>query len=148
MAKEEDNLTHNYISFIDQSILKTYSQQTRLIEPRGYAIRDQFLPENAKRSPTVDDVAMPKTKYGPIAVLLAWSGLPARLVVGSASYLSFPYIIEFLQRAIITGVDLVELSKLVDSFLPGVAIVLGTYFSLTISILYDRQTRLTETVNT
>jgi len=43
--------------------------------------------------------------------------------------------------------DTIELTKLVDSFLPGVAIVLGTYFSLTISILYDRLTKLTEVVN-
>lgn len=146
LAEEEKKLGYNYISFIDQSILQQYSQQTRLIEPRRYAIPDQFRKDNANIPPTVDDVAMPATKYGPIAVAFAWNGLPARAVVGSASYLAFPLIIDFLDSAV-SDVDANELSKLVDSFLPGVAIVLGTYFSLTISILYDRLAKLTEAVN-
>lgn len=146
LAEEETKLSYNYISFIDQSILKQYSQQTRLIEPRQYAIPDQFRKENANVPPTVDDVAMPATKYGPIAVAFAWSGLPARAVVGSASYFAFPFLIDFLDSTV-AFVDATELSNLVDSFLPGVAIVLGTYFSLTISILYDRLAKLTEAVN-
>ena len=146
--REEDGLAYNYISFIDQSILKAYSQQTRLIEPRRYALSDQFnLTESANVEPTIDDVAMPRSNYGPMARLFAWNGLPARTVVGSASYLAFPYIIHLLYMSIDGEVDMTELSKLVDSFLPGVAIVLGTYFSLTISILYDRLTKLTEAVN-
>lgn len=147
LAAKEEGFSHSYISFIDKTLLQIYSQQTRLIEPRRYALKDQFLKKNAGKPPTIDDVAMPKTNYGPIASFFAWSGLPARLVVGSASYLAFPYVISFLQEAI-TGVDHTELSKLIDSFLPGVAIVLGTYFSLTISILYDRFARLQEAVNT
>ena len=147
LGVDEENLSFNYISFVDQTLLKTYSQQTRLIEPRRYALKDQFLKENANRPPTIDDVAMPKSNYGPVATFFAWSGLPARAVVGSASYLIFPYVISFLQESII-GVDSTELSKLIDSFLPGVAIVLGTYYSLTISILYDRFARLQEAVNT
>lgn len=146
LAAKEEGLSLNYISFIDQTGLQSYSQQTRLIEPRRYALEDQFLKENADRPPTIDDVAMPKTSYGPIATFFAWNGLPARAVVGSASYLAFPFLISFLQQAM-TGTDHLELSKLIDSFLPGVAIVLGTYFSLTISILYDRFARLQEAVN-
>jgi hypothetical protein len=147
LAEEEKKLGHNYISFIDQSVLQQYSQQTRLIEPRRYAIPDQFLKDNANKPPTVDDVAMPATQYGPIAVAFAWNGLLARAVVGSASYLAFPLIIDFLDSTVTYVVDANELSKLVDSFVPGVAIVLGTYFSLTISILYDRLAKLTEAVD-
>ena len=152
LADEEDQLSFNYVSFIDQSILKTYSQQTRLIEPRRYVLPDQFQTKNLNVPPTVDDVAMPRTNYGPIARAFAWSGLPARAVVGSASYLAFPWLIAALNTAIgssddVVSVDMLELSKLVDSFLPGVAIVLGTYFSLTISILYDRLTQLTGAIN-
>lgn len=147
LADKEENLDFNYVSFIDQSILRTYSQQTRLIEPRRYAIPDQFLSDNANKPPTIDDIAMPATNYGPIATFFAWNRLPARTVVGSASYLAFPYLIAFLDTTI-TGVDYTELSKLVDSFLPGVAIVLGTYFSLTLSILYDRLAKLQEAVDT
>jgi hypothetical protein len=146
LAEEEKKLGHHYISFIDQSILQQYSQQTRLIEPRQYAIPDQFRKDKATTPPTVDDLAMPATKYGPMAVAFAWNGLPARAVVGIASYLAFPLIIDFLDSTV-TFVDATELSELVHNFLPGVAIVLGTYFSLTISILYDRLAKLTEAVN-
>jgi hypothetical protein len=146
LATEEKSLSYNYVSFIDQTGFRKYSQQTRLVEPRRYALKDQFLTVNAEKAPTIDDVAMPESNYGPIATFFAWSGLPARAVVGSASYLAFPFIVDFLQGEI-SGVDRVELSKLVDNFLPGVAIVLGTYFSLTISILYDRFAKLQETVN-
>lgn len=147
----EEGLSFNYISFIDQSILKQYSQQTRLVEPRRYAIPDQFEKQNANVEPTIDDIAMPQSYYGPVAKQLAWNGLPARAVVGSASYLAFPYIIALLDASINSGGDvtvgMIELSKLIDSFLPGVAIVLGTYYSLTISILYDRLAKLTNAVN-
>jgi hypothetical protein len=38
------------------------------------------------------------------------------------------------------------LVSLVNTFLPGVAIVLGTYFSLTLSILYNRFSQIQQTV--
>lgn len=146
LLKEEEEIEHKFISFIDQSMFKSYSQTVRLVEPRGYAIADQFLTRNFKLSPTVDDVAMPQSNYGPVAKALAWNGILARAVVGGMAYMAFPFIIGFLQKAI-ADVDASELSRLVDAFLPGVAIVLGTYFSLTLSILYDRFAKLQESVN-
>jgi len=63
LAEKEENQSWNYISFVDQTFLKTYSQQSRLIEPRRYALSDQFnLTINANTPPTIDDVAMPPTK--------------------------------------------------------------------------------------
>jgi hypothetical protein len=149
LLKDEEELKHNFISFIDQSMFQTYSQTVRLVEPRGYAIPDPFLTRNFPVPPTVDDVAMPKSNYGPLAKMFAWNGLPARAVVGGMAYMAFPYIIGFLQRAAMADHTMVpsELSQLVDAFLPGVAIVLGTYYSLTLSILYDRFAKLQESVN-
>lgn len=147
LEQEEESQSWNYISFVDQTFLKTYSEQSRLVEPRRYALSDQFnLAANANTPPTIDDIAMPPSNYGPIARSFAWNTLPARAVVGSASYFAFPLLIEFLD-ANVGFMDTIELTELVDGFLPGVAIVLGTYFSLTISILYDRLTKLTEVVN-
>ena len=51
------------------------------------------------------------------------------------AYFSFPPIISFLS-SITQNVDHEALNALVNTFLPGVSIILGTYFSLTLSILY------------
>ena len=67
LCKDEHNLKHNYISFIDQSIFSEYSQTVRLVEPRMYARPDQFRKENLARPPVVEDVAEPascKTSLG------------------------------------------------------------------------------------
>ena len=146
LAKDEERLKHNFVSFIDQSIVSTYSQVARLVEPRLYARADQFRKEMIDVPPTIDDVAPPPSKYSPMARLFAWNGIPARLVVGIMSYLSFPFIVDLLEQATRKVQD-DALVTIVDVFLPGVSIVLGTYFSLTISILYTRFARLQETVS-
>ena len=81
-----------------------------------------------------------------MATLLAWNGLPARVVVGTLSYIAFPYVVAILRQATLIVTD-DDLATLVNSYLPGISIVLGTYFSLTISILYDRFTKLQEALN-
>ena len=86
------------------------------------------------------------TVYGEMATLLAWNGLPARVVVGTLSYIAFPYVVAILRQATLIVTD-DDLATLVNSYLPGISIVLGTYFSLTISILYDRFTKLQEALN-
>jgi hypothetical protein len=61
LAKDEANVKYNFISFIDQSFMSSYSQTVRLVEPRLYARPDQFRKENSQRPPTIEDVAEPKT---------------------------------------------------------------------------------------
>ena len=146
LSKDEAEIKHNFISFIDQSIATSYSQTVRLVEPRLYARPDQFRRENANELPTIADVAEPTSFYGSTATFLAWNGLPARLIVGAVSYLSFPFIVQILEAAT-SSIDDQDLVELVGTFLPGISIVLGTYFSLTISILYDRFTKMQEAIN-
>ena len=116
------------------------------MEPRVYARPDQFERDNTDVPPTIDDVAPPPSLYGPVATFLAWNRIPARAVVGALSYLSFPLIISLLDDAT-QNVEGDTLTTLVNTFLPGVSIVLGTYFSLTLSILYDRLSRMQRTVS-
>ena len=144
LLSEEENLRHNFVSFIDQSITTSYSQSVRLVEPRAYARSDQFRPENAQVPPRIEDVAEPPTQYGPLALVFAWNGIPARTVIALTAYSVFPLIVKSL---VATTVDLEALATLVSDFLPGLAIVLGTYFSLTITILYDRFAKLQEVIN-
>lgn len=61
LAKDEGDLKYNFISFIDQSFLASYSQSVRLVEPRLYAKPDQFRKENANTPPTIEDVAEPQS---------------------------------------------------------------------------------------
>jgi len=145
LAKDEENLKYNFISFIDHTLEK-YTQIARLVEPRVYARPDQFERDNTDVPPTIDDVAPPPSLYGPVATFLAWNRIPARAVVGALSYLSFPLIISLLDDAT-QNVEGDTLTTLVNTFLPGVSIVLGTYFSLTLSILYDRLSRMQRTVS-
>lgn len=145
LAKDEENLPYNFISFIDHT-LDPYTQIARLVEPRLYARPDQFEKDNYNVPPTIDDVAPPPSLYGTIATFLAWNRIPARAVVGGLSYLSFPLIISLLDDAT-QNVNGDAIQTLVNTFLPGVSIVLGTYFSLTLSILYDRLSRMQRTVS-
>jgi hypothetical protein len=62
------------------------------------------------------------------------------------SYLVFPFVIDFLERATQSVPD-EDITALVNTFVPSVSIVLGTYFSLTISILYDRFTCMQQELN-
>jgi hypothetical protein len=144
LARDEKTQKNNFLSFIDYSATP-YSQVTRLVEPRAYARSDQFNKNMADVPPTIDDVAPPPHGYGAVGLFLAWNKLPARAVVGTLAYCSFPYILECLSF-ITRNVESDALLSLVNTWLPGVSIVLGTYVSLTLSILYDRFTRMQETV--
>ena len=149
LRSDENEVQYNFISFIDRSPPAIYSQVFRLVEPRIYARQDQFRNNMTEIPPTIDDVAPPPSLYGPLAKALSWNKLPARMIVGTISYLSFP-IFAALLRMGLEGQNLGHndqaLSELVDQFLPGISIVLGTYISLTLSILYDRKARIQRTV--
>jgi len=202
--KDEDDLKYTFISFIDH-FDESYSQVARLVEPRLYARAKQFAHQDKNTTatqsdpptrmtmipPTIDDVACPSSLYGPVANLLAWNRLPARIVVGTMAYFLFPTMIELLesyisadyavQEASITTPQIVtasndwwgqltqilphtqsssqqatasllekereNLSALVNFYVPGASIVLGTYFSMTLSILYNRLSRLQQAVS-
>lgn len=147
LAVDERRLKYNFVSFIDYSPAEPYSQVTRLVEPRSYARSDQFDKDMMDVPPTIDDVAPPPSLYGSLGELLAWNKLPARAVVGTLAYLCFPPIVATLEYMTRDVVERESLLNLVNTFLPGVSIVLGTFFSLTLGILYDRFTRLQETVS-
>lgn len=145
LASDEAKVKHNFISFIDRSIASSYSQVERMVEPRRYARPNQFTRDYHDVPPTISDVAPPPSQYGPLAKFLAWNDLPARLIVGGISYFAFPYIVHLVTTG--TGsTGRQELAELVNAFLPSISIILGTYFSLILGILYDRKRRIQETV--
>ncbi|CAB9517031.1 AarF domain containing kinase [Seminavis robusta] len=192
LLQEEEEQKHIFLSFIDH-LDEPYTQIASLTEPRAYARADQFENEGSKNtvkiqeSPTIDDVACPPSRYGPVGTFFSWSGLPARVVVGALAYFAFPVIIDiletfaavdytqdtvvdlsFLQRirfiypttymdigaepaskiveVTITEEERKNLASLVNLYIPGISIVLGTYISMTLNILYERMRRLQLTI--
>jgi hypothetical protein len=181
LSRDEAWIKHNFVSFIDD-FDDQHTQLTRLIEPRYYARANPFDGHvSTGREPTIDDVAPPPPSYGPMAAMLAWNRLPARIVVGTLAYFAFPVLIGFLES--MTSVDSVvvptpenvglaeqfhdlffpsqavsrsisvskeerdNLATLVNLYVPAVSIVLGTYISMTLNILYERFSRLQQTVS-
>ena len=116
-----------------------------MIEPRNYARPEQFELGMRNVEPTIDDVAPPSSLYGKLGTILAWNQLPARVIVAALAYIAFPPLITYLESVGVTqNVENSKLTELVNSFLPGISVVLGTYFSLTLGILYDRLTLVQE----
>lgn len=185
--RDEEEISHDFISFIDHLAPEgSYTQAARLMEPRGYARSNQFDGEQVTSEiPSIDDVACVPSPYGPMADMLAWSHLPARIVVGTLAYFTFPIIVDLMESytsvdylvqdsltdlsfyerlrilvPISAGVDpdspvslsiseeeREHLATLVNLYLPGVSIVLGTYTSLTLDILYTRFSQLQKAVS-
>jgi hypothetical protein len=147
LSKDEENIKYTFISFVDRTFASSYDQITRLIEPRSYARPNQFEKDAMHNPPTIDDIASPPSLYGPMATFLAWNRLPARMIVGSVAYIFFPLLLDVLEVNLVSPNSSQEqIGLLVNTFLPGVSIVLGTYFSLTLSILYERFSRMQQTI--
>ena len=148
LSVDEERLEHRLLSFMDTLGSSGYGQVARLIEPRRYARSEQFHMDMRDVEPTVDDVAPISSLYGPVGTFLAWNRLPARAVVAGLAYLAFPPLVQYLEENVATPASIgsSELMDLVNSYLPGISIVLGTYLSLTMSILYQRLTCVQENV--
>ena len=113
-------------------------RKTSLIESRAYARRGAFTQKNAGRPPTIEDLAPPPTKkYG-----MFWAGRTSRFITLGASFVSFPYLLRFLD--LFTDVSPDQFEKISSTFVPGISVLYGTFISLTLSILYTRQQSIQE----
>jgi hypothetical protein len=66
-----------------------------------------------------------------------WISVPFRVISFALPYFAFPYLIGFLDKGVTMRPD--QLSGITSNFGPGVSILYGTFISLTLSILYERQ---------
>jgi len=116
------------------------------LENRAYARPYQFASVNATRPPTAEDLAPPEPySLKSPSHIFSWIGLPFRAAVAALAYLAFPFITELTSSVINDSPD--DLGRIVSTFTPGISIVYGTFVSLTLSILYNRQYRLQENVS-
>lgn len=62
---------------------------------------------------------------------------PANVFSFTVAYFGFPFLIELLHEVITTSKPLLD--EMLTTFTPGISILYGTFTSLTLSILYNRQ---------
>ena len=109
------------------------NRRTRLLNKRSYTAREPFEQEFINEPPTLSDLKPPDFP----AYEALWISVPFRIFSFAVPYFSFPYIILFLDNYVTMQPD--QLADITSKFGPGVSILYGTFISLTLSILYERQ---------
>jgi Protein of unknown function (DUF4239) len=114
--------------------------QTRLLTDRAYARREPFEAENVTAPPSLDDLAA-RTRE-PFEGF--WISDVARILYFTVSYFAFPVLTKFLDAFVTMPPE--QLDSITGKFAPGVSILYGTFISLTLSILYNRQREIQDNV--
>lgn len=109
------------------------NRRTRLLNKRSYTAREPFEQEFINEPPTLSDLKPPVSP--PYEAL--WISVPFRIFSFAVPYFLFPYIVLFLDNFVTMQPN--QLADITSKFGPGVSILYGTFISLTLSILYERQ---------
>lgn len=120
--------------FSEASIRFDFQRSTRLLQGRSYAKATAFEKESLLASPSVQDLASPRTSGDAIDKL--WSSTSFRLGVFLISFNALPLLTRFLSSFETT--PLLD-GTLSDKLGTGITILYSTFISLTLSILYERQ---------
>lgn len=126
--------------FITSSVFD-YERTTRLVQGRSYAKATAFEKENLVQNPNMQDLSSPITSGDTSD--RRWSTPGFRLGVFLSSFFSLPLITKFLTRF---AIPLSNYGSISDKFGTGITILYGTLISVTLSILYERQTRISSEV--
>jgi len=124
---------------INESALKT-----RLLVERCYANKECFDIENLHRPPGLQNLMGPVEQSRGITTF--WISPVARILSFGLAFFAFPYIIFLLDMFV--SMEPERLDGIARSFGPGISILYGTFVSLTLSILYQRQKAIQESVAT
>ena len=109
------------------------AQSTRLLNDRCYARPEPFRSENIAVPPSLSDLSPPPAK--PMDRL--WISTVFRIGSFALAFFALPLITELLNKFVTMEPD--QLDDITGRFLPGISILYGTFVSLTLSILYNRQ---------
>ena len=109
------------------------ARRTRLLKSRSYASPSAFAAANITCPPSLADLDRePSTQSETF-----WISTPARFLALASSIWAFPFIIQTLNNFVTLPPE--KLNEISASFGPGVSIIYGTFVSLTLSVLYNRQ---------
>jgi hypothetical protein len=116
------------------------ARRTRLILDRSYARKEPFAYENITVPPSLSDLSPPRPE--------PWDGFwisaPARIGSYVGAYFLFPFVTRFVDM--FTSMEADQLDEITSKFGPGISILYGTFISLTLSILYNRQRNIQDNV--
>lgn len=128
------NLTLNDIIFM----VENQSRKTRLVANRAYSSDGAFKDENLYNPPSLKDFAPPPAELKDTF----WMSLPSVFLSFMIPFLSFPYLVQVLDYYVTIGstpIDTTTMENVAAEFGPGVSILYGTFVSITLSLLYQRQ---------
>jgi hypothetical protein len=118
----------------------TSQMRKYLLNQRSYARSAAFETENIRNPPTVEDLLPEPTRIEDSFYL----SLPAAIITFLATSAIFPILAGFL----VDYVDLPPemLDEITSKLVPGISVLYGTFISLTLSILYNRQRSVQDSV--
>jgi len=117
------------------------AQSTRLLNNRCYARKEPFDAENIGVPPSLSDLSPPTAK--PLDKV--WISSTFRIGCFALAFFSLPLITELLNKFVTMAPD--QLDDITGRFSPGISILYGTFVSLTLSILYNRQQAIQSNVS-
>ena len=123
-----------------QSVTKS-AQKTRLLNNRCYARKEPFVAENIAVPPSLSDLSPPPSQ--PLDRI--WISSTFRIGSFLLAFCALPLLTEFLSNFVTMEPD--ELDEITGRFSPGISILYGTFVSLTLSILYNRQQAIQSNVS-
>lgn len=116
--------------------------RTRLLDDRSYGSKAPYTAANVGKPPSLEDIALATSNTDWKNTF--WISLPARMLTFAAAYFSFPYLSQILNAFVTMQPD--QLNEITSKFEPVIGILYGTFVSLTLSILYERQRKIQDTV--
>lgn len=129
-----------FYSGLKDGSLNAEAIRTRLLEDRSYARKEPFLMDNMLNPPTLEDLSPPSDALRDKFFI----STPANVLSFLVSYFLFPPIIHAMEFVVKTSGD--QLEEILTTYAPGVSILYGTFVSLTLSILYNRQRTIQDNV--
>jgi hypothetical protein len=121
-------LDWTFIRVADKNLVQSY-----LLSQRSYARSGPFATENLTRPAAVEDLLPEPTKIKDSFYLSA----PAGILTFVAACGAFPILANFLVNFMDSSPQ--DLDEIVSKLVPGIAVLYGTFISTTLSILYNRQ---------
>lgn len=131
----QDSEENVFLSLLFGNLLGV-SRESRLLKGRSYALKKVFASDNLEKMATLEDLSTPKTKW----TKRIWFSSLFRVTMLVTSFYSFPGIVGFVSA----HVESLDSIRNQNQFYSGITIIYATVISLTLSIQYDRQQKITE----
>ena len=141
IESSEDIPTNIFASMFDSPLsldflvskISDSNRRTRLLNRRAYTSKEPFEQQNIYDPPCLQDLKPPPSP----SIEFLWISTPFRLLSFVIPYYAFPFLIKYLDHYV--TIEPNQLNDITSKFGPGVSILYGTFVSLTLSILYERQ---------